>query len=607
MDFDEIRQLKESLELEKKRRLEAEKSAEFEKMSRVEAEKSAEFEKMGRVEAEKSAELEKKRRLEAESKLRTIKYMRFKSRSSAQIYKDFYDTGSFTNCGNLGLPQVNQAKIVDAWNKIITRMEIFEEGKNERTQVHPIIKITLEAIIEKLELSKIKFHYESRLQNPCFSPDFSLTTSKIAEPSWPDCLSFIECKATDIPVSEGGRQAISYLTHLVIPDTLDISKMNELTFSAQTNGRSIQFFVFKKTGPSQCDHHFTSELTLFGTESNAGTPSDGFKVLCQFMSYLEKSSIPEEVVQINGKPYNVIKTFQKCEALIVGMIDLGRDGGRCVAKFAINHNKRAIFMIHKEALIYNILKNSPVKTLELSALSSFNQLIFLNVGKGDLKSWGYDIIYANQGDPTDDYQFVKIVKCFIEIFDQIKALHEFGFTHCDIRPANILILEDDSPCLIDFVTVTKIGSSFDFFPGTLVYMAEKLLISEKNSIFTYKCKYDMESFFYSILDCVDRHYSTSFLRSCIDLDPNNINTNFNEKTFACLRKSRLDNLRASNGMVHFKNSKFVELFFKLFDKLSQIPNDLDLSQSDYVDLRQILVSFLEKGETIASESLAENN
>lgn len=53
--------------------------------------------------------------------------------------------------------------------------------------------------------------------------------------------------------------------------------------------------------------------------------------------------------------------------------------------------------------------------------------------------------YANQGDLTAENQFVKIVKCFIGIFDRIKALHDFGFTNCDIRLANILILEDDTP------------------------------------------------------------------------------------------------------------------------------------------------------------------
>lgn len=32
------------------------------------------------------------------------------------------------------------------------------------------------------------------------------------------------------------------------------------------------------------------------------------------------------------------------------------------------------------------------------------------------------------------------------------------------------------------------------------------------------CKYDLESLFYSFIDCADRHYSNSFLKSCIDID-----------------------------------------------------------------------------------------
>lgn len=68
-------------------------------------------------------------------------------------------------------------------------------------------------------------------------------------------------------------QAISYLTHLAIPDSLDISQMSDLTFSAQTNGHKIQFFAFKKTGPDQCKNFYTSEFSLFEAESKVGIPS----------------------------------------------------------------------------------------------------------------------------------------------------------------------------------------------------------------------------------------------------------------------------------------------------------------------------------------------
>lgn len=279
------------------------------------------------------------------------------------------------------------------------------------------------------------------------------------------------------------------------------------------------------------------------------------------MSFLAKTSLHKDFIQIDGQSYNVIKTFQKCESMIVGIIDLGGEEGRCVVKYAINQNKPAMFTIRNEALFYKILQNSPVKTLKLSSKFNSNQLVFQDVAKGDLRSWCYDILYGNQTDglPFED-QFSTIVDCFLQTFDQIKALHSFGYTHCDIRPANILILEDDTPCLIDLVTANEIGTTLYLIPGTLFYMAEDLLHGDKDKFFKYKCKYDMESLFYSFLDCADRHYSSSFLRSCIEIDSNHIVPNFNERTFAAARKNRLNELRASNDPSHFQNSKFVELF-----------------------------------------------
>lgn len=39
---------------------------------------------------------------------------------------------------------------------------------------------------------------------------------------------------------------------------------------------------------------------------------------------------------------------------------------------------------------------------------------------------------------------------FIQLVDCVDWLHERGFSHCDIKPSNILLSADDRPILVDF-------------------------------------------------------------------------------------------------------------------------------------------------------------
>ena len=612
MDSEEFRALKESLDQEKRFRLEAEESLKNEKRLRQNEKILRQNEQRLRSEAERMLNNETELRMKAESALNIMKFSAYKSTSYAQVYGSFLNKGILTKGENLELPNVSPDQISIAWDRVISEITILQEGKDEKFQVHPFIEMALGTIIDSLDLGKIKIHHEAHLQNPCFRPDFTVSSSQIQEPAWQDCLSFIECKSSEISSSEGGGQAVSYLTHLLFPpDRVDLELMPKMTFTAQTNGQSIQFFIFKKTGVSEVQTYYTSLLELVNSSTSTvrGAPSDGFVLLCRFMKFLGDSSISGDSVRINGIRYDILKTFQKNESMVVGLIDLGDEEGQCVAKYAINQNKQAMFLIRKEALAYELLKekDSPVKTLTPSKKSNSNNLIFREVASGDLKSWCYQILYSDSNedsvsdvsDSNEDFdseskmKFYRIVNCFIEIFDQVKALHDYGYTHSDIRPANILILNDDTPRLIDFVTLTKHGEILIWLQGTLLFMAEEILcLKEKPYVF--KRKYDMESLSYSFLDCIDKYYSNSYLRSLIYVEPEGFDPKKQEESFARHRRSHLERLRneIKGKSKHFPNSMFVTLFFNFFDKLANVNVNDDLNEQDYIELRTILSSFL---------------
>lgn len=592
MDQNELLRLVEELRADnKKKDMEAEElrnQADEAVKIAEESKKIAEESKKRSLEYQKEALNEKRLRSEAESMLSLKNLSDFKTRTFSQIYVSFINSSEKISQSNFILPQINSSKLKTAWNNILSKINTYEEGKDEKKNVHPLVKEAINAILEEFCLANIKFHYESKLHNPSFVPDFTFTSSTIAEPSWQDCLSFIECKSVSVSFKEGGGQAISYLFNMLIPNAVVPSEIPEFAFSVATTGRKIQIFATKKHDNIIKKFH-TPIFDLFDANCSFGNPSDGFLHLCQFVSYLSNSPMPDCRVFINGSEYDIIKTFQKSESMVVGLVDFGtNNGGKCVVKCALKNSKLAKAAIWKEALMYKILKNSPIKTLTQSQKSNFNHLVFEDVGSDDLRAWCYQLLYDDQVIISDDEKFRSFVQCFIKIFDEIRVLHNFGYTHADIRPENIVILDaEETPCLIDFVTVTKHGEMINEFQGTALYMAEELLCLEKPCRF--KRKYDLEALCYTLLVCADKHYTKSFLKPDISVDIKQFDPENELRSFAHIRKSRLEILRRTNNFDHFYDIRFVELFFSLLDNLDQITDDL--TDQNYNDLRQILTSF----------------
>jgi hypothetical protein len=518
---------------------------------------------------------ETKLRLKAEEKLKYSELKGLCSRSYADVYGKYIETAEYFDGKNIDLSGIDPKKLKKAWNSIVSAKDILGNGLDEKTEVHPFTTFVLQEVFNEFGRENLKFHYEANLINPNLRPDFSITLSSIAQPSWQDCISFIECKSSKVSSSSGG-QAITYLSHLMSISFPSIKR--DLIFSVLTTGFKIQFFILVKND-DYYKPYYTSNFELFCLE-NHKIPPRGFELLCQLVYTLSNSGISPNQVSIGNTVWNVIKTLQRAEDIIVGVIDFGDEEGLCVAKSPINMNKSALFSIRKEALMYNLLKDSPVRTLSLSKRSNSEHLIFKDVCHGDLRSWTFEMLKLNS------VAFQKIIPCYLEIFDQIKAMHDLGYTHADIRPANVLILETGLPCLIDFVTATKHGEIITWLQGTLIYMADELLNLKPPYLF--KKKFDMESFCYLMLDCADIHFVNSFLRPRTDdvFDFANV-----EVSYAAIRQERLRLLRHSvDAENHFVDKRFVTLFFNFFDKLNEISDDL--INRNYIELRQIISSFI---------------
>lgn len=68
-----------------------------------------------------------------------------------------------------------------------------------------------------------------------------------------------------------------------------------------------------------------------------------------------------------------------------------------------------------------------------------------------------------------------IVSLFIKIADGLHAMHRAGYVHCDIKPNNILLIEDHEPKIIDFGQSCALGTVKERIQGTPDYIAPEQL------------------------------------------------------------------------------------------------------------------------------------
>jgi len=68
--------------------------------------------------------------------------------------------------------------------------------------------------------------------------------------------------------------------------------------------------------------------------------------------------------------------------------------------------------------------------------------------------------------------------CLKGIKDGIKHLHDLGFVHCDVNPANVVMIEND-PVIVDFDSCRRIGELLGLKAGTRGWAREDLTLAQQ--------------------------------------------------------------------------------------------------------------------------------
>lgn len=88
-----------------------------------------------------------------------------------------------------------------------------------------------------------------------------------------------------------------------------------------------------------------------------------------------------------------------------------------------------------------------------------------------------------EGVPLSDKDFQRpldeVLRIFTEVAMGLKAMHDAGFVHADLKPNNILVTSDDDVKLIDLGQSAKINRAKPRVQGTIDYMAPEQVRREK--------------------------------------------------------------------------------------------------------------------------------
>lgn len=94
------------------------------------------------------------------------------------------------------------------------------------------------------------------------------------------------------------------------------------------------------------------------------------------------------------------------------------------------------------------------------------------------------------GQPLSDYEpasMTELCEIFIGVAQGLKVMHEAGYVHADIKPNNIMVVNNDGVKIIDFGQSCEIGSVKPRIQGTPDYIAPeqvmKLQITPQTDVF----------------------------------------------------------------------------------------------------------------------------
>jgi eukaryotic-like serine/threonine-protein kinase len=156
--------------------------------------------------------------------------------------------------------------------------------------------------------------------------------------------------------------------------------------------------------------------------------------------------------------------------------------------YALKHVKRAepkdMRFIEQMEAEYAVSKNFTSPYLRRTYELKINKTMLVKVTEAFLVMELFDGLPMDERPPSS---FPEVIDTFLKAAAGLKAMHDMGFVHCDIKPNNILRGEHGEVKIIDFGQSCKVGTVKERIQGTPDYIApeqvERRPISLQTDVF----------------------------------------------------------------------------------------------------------------------------
>lgn len=138
-----------------------------------------------------------------------------------------------------------------------------------------------------------------------------------------------------------------------------------------------------------------------------------------------------------------------------------------VKVMSLNGDSSAYESVMREVTFCNMFNHpNVIKTLDVLEYDDCVMVVQEWCGKGDL----FDMTVPLEGISSPS----RLRRYVSELFEAVFYLHSLGVVHCDIKPENVVVAEDDTLRLIDFGLSGYDWEEVDSLTGTVPYMAPEM-------------------------------------------------------------------------------------------------------------------------------------
>ena len=298
----------------------------------------------------------------------------------------------------------------------------------------------------------------------------------------------VELKLPTVKLSEAIAQAFEYLVNCIENQQEKTDDVEILAFGS--NFREIEFFL---SGKRISQSHRTDPLELFPEKwVTLEEPTVGFQLLCHVMN---KPLPNSKFIKIDGTLVQVVGTLLERDG--VGVYVCQHLNKQIAVKVALSKRLKGVICFMEKEKLAEILKLEGMAQFVVPLLGD------ITVEGGFAMPLGQSLVDTAEQCREEHKEEEEALMSFIgghaiRLLRGLECLHNHGWCHRDIRPANFVLL-DGNACLIDWATAKPLtscrGESYAYMQG----MDEPFWPDPYQSYFQDGRKWDLLCFGYSML------------------------------------------------------------------------------------------------------------